>query len=313
MNLVKHLIKKEKVQKGGVTNSLIQSISAKDLMKQHKMEMKEKLALKKKQAACPVVDPLQQVPTLGKGFYPGAVISLDSVPRGKGATGTNAKKLAIEKIRSQGGIAKEDPNAVRKELKSPEAQGRIQKRLASHMDGASEVEAEQPKKKSKLLGNLDLNSDEVKKLLKMKSKHGGALAEREAEQQERYFSELEKKEKYEEKMGSIMEQKCKVYTCKQCNYSAFSLKQTCKAEGHDTKRHDGTKRFFKCKKCKHRSVSLQKYPTKPCRECGEYNYERTSMMREKAGPKLESEELCLRGNEINNLGSMNQKTFLHVT
>lgn len=36
---------------------------------------------------------------------------------------------------------------------------------------------EPPKKKSKLLGDLDLNSPEVQRLLKKKSKHTGALAE----------------------------------------------------------------------------------------------------------------------------------------
>lgn len=49
----------------------------------------------------------------------------------------------------------------------------------------SEVDASQaakdtkepPKKKSKLLGEVDLNSSEVQKLLKQKSKHTGALAE----------------------------------------------------------------------------------------------------------------------------------------
>ena len=36
---------------------------------------------------------------------------------------------------------------------------------------------EPPKKKSKLLGSVDLNSPEVQQLLKKKSKHSGALAE----------------------------------------------------------------------------------------------------------------------------------------
>jgi hypothetical protein len=36
---------------------------------------------------------------------------------------------------------------------------------------------EPPQKKSKLLGDLDLNSPDVQQLLKKKSKHKGALAE----------------------------------------------------------------------------------------------------------------------------------------
>lgn len=42
---------------------------------------------------------------------------------------------------------------------------------------AAEDTKEPPKKKSKLLGEVDLNSSEVQKLLKQKSKHTGALAE----------------------------------------------------------------------------------------------------------------------------------------
>ena len=37
--------------------------------------------------------------------------------------------------------------------------------------------SEPPKKRSKFLGNVDLNDPEVQKLLKSRSKHKGALAE----------------------------------------------------------------------------------------------------------------------------------------
>lgn len=44
----------------------------------------------------------------------------------------------------------------------------------------------------------------------------------EAEQEERYFMELEKKEKYEDKMQSTMSVRCTVFTCKNVSQLFFS-------------------------------------------------------------------------------------------
>lgn len=52
-----------------------ESVSAKDLLKQHKELMKQKM---KSHKTSPVVNPLSTTPTLGRGFYPGGNISLDS-------------------------------------------------------------------------------------------------------------------------------------------------------------------------------------------------------------------------------------------
>ena len=39
---------------------------------------------------------------------------------------------------------------------------------------------------------------------------------------------------------------------------------------------------------------------------------KTNLFQERKGPKLESEELSLRGNEQKYLGSLNQKNFLNL-
>jgi len=44
-----------------------------------------------------------------------------------------SKQLAIAKVRAKGGLNKDDPNAVRKKLTSPEAQEKIKKRVAADM------------------------------------------------------------------------------------------------------------------------------------------------------------------------------------
>jgi hypothetical protein len=43
------------------------------------------------------------------------------------------QRLAIAKIKSKGGVNKEDPNSVRKKITSPEAREKIRKRVAEDM------------------------------------------------------------------------------------------------------------------------------------------------------------------------------------
>lgn len=43
------------------------------------------------------------------------------------------QQLAIAKVKAKGGINKEDPNAVKKKITSPEAREKIKKRVAADM------------------------------------------------------------------------------------------------------------------------------------------------------------------------------------
>ena len=319
MNLVKHLIKQEKYDqkgKGGTNSVLVQSITPTELLKQHKMKMQ----LKKEISAV-------SAPVLGRGLQTGLSINLDIVsqPSPKIAlTSEKAKQLAILKVQSKGGLQKTNPNAVKKQPHDEKTLEKIKKRVASDLveedkNGSKSISSSAsssspspsslapPAKKSKLLGNVDLNSVEVKKLMNMKSSHIGALTELENEKKEMYFSTLEKKEQYEDKMRSITEMKCTLYSCKLCSYTALSVTDRCLKENHPTTKHQGVKRFFQCRKCKTRRIAFTKIPKDPCSECGEYNFERTSMMREKSGPKLESEQLSIRGDETKFLNSLSYK------
>nr|KAG5687342.1 hypothetical protein BaRGS_023776 [Batillaria attramentaria] len=326
MNLVKHIVKREghetvaKDNKGSVT---FQSIQASDLLKEHKKTLQERRQSREQLKS--------SVPMLGKGFQPGQQIDLfsENSPRAsklKVSKSDVAKLRAIQKIQAKGGLEKVDPNAVRKS--SPDAE-RVKKRVLEQVEsesnkckmsgGASQGssddrerrEAAPARKKSRLLGDVDLNSEEVQKLLKAKSSHKGALAEAEAEKEEKYFDNLEKREMMEEKMKTVTSLDATVFTCQQCKYTALSASDRCKQEGHTITRHKGKKRFFACKKCKHRITSLQKFPTEPCKNCGELCFERSTMHREKSGPKLESEILCIRGDEIKYLNSLQQKVYLN--
>ncbi|KAL8621332.1 hypothetical protein ACOMHN_053353 [Nucella lapillus] len=270
-----------------------------------------------------VTGAVSATPMLGKGFYPGSKVDLFAESAGssrrKPTAGDAAKKKAILKVHAMGGLEKKDPNAVRPTTENTE---KVRKRVMENIENEHTVtmengdgdrlsaSAEPARKKSRLLGNVDPNSDEVKQLLSARSSHTGALAQAEADREERYFDNLELKEKMEEKMKSVTCMEVSVVTCEQCKYTAMSQSERCKQERHTVRRHKGKRRFFACKKCKHRTVCLHRYPTTPCKKCGEHSYEKTSMHQEKTGPKLESEILCLRGDESKYLNAMDQKVFL---
>ncbi|GFR66544.1 sensitized chromosome inheritance modifier [Elysia marginata] len=316
----------------GVSGS-VQSVSAKDLMKMHKQDMERKRQAQKLQRS-PLnrPDPLQLQPQLGKGLGQKGEVLLDV---GKTAGKADFAKLkAIAAIKQVGGIEKQDPNAIKKsgDKVKEKVKRRVEEDCGSSSSSSSpdptkkhDRDREQesssrsprpgkpPKKKSKLLGDVDLNSAEVKAILKAKSKHKGVLAEAEAEREEAYFAELEKKEMLEEKMQSVTSIEITVVTCKLCMYTAQSAKDSCKKEGHTLKRSKAKKRFFKCKKCKHRTFVIDaKFPTRPCSKCGEMSYEKTSMCPIRSGPKLDSEVLIHRGDEVKNLNSLDQKVYLNT-
>ncbi len=92
-------------------------------------------------------------------------------------------------------------------------------------------------------------------------------------------------------------------TCAACNYTAFTQSDLCKSAGHSARVIRVKKRFFECKKCKNRTISLDRYPKSACSNCGESNkWHRVGMARERKGPTLESERLSIRGVEEKFLG-----------
>ncbi|XP_061187039.1 protein MCM10 homolog [Saccostrea echinata] len=320
LNIVKHLVKKENRTEPEFSEDKkveIQSISPAELLKQHKLDMIRKKRAKQTGVSSlgSQASPTATAPQLGRGGLSDGFISLDMTSKSKPISSKElAKMVAVSKIKKSGGIQKDDPNSLKRKRESPKVKEMIQERVLSNLGSngnEDKIPEEPPKKRSKLLGNIDENSEDFKKLMKSKSKHTGALAEVEQEQEERYFMELEKKEKYEDKMQSTMSVKCTVFTCKNCGYTAFKLADRCKTERHIITKSETSKRFFKCKHCGKRKISIQKYPTEPC-DCGEYNFLRTAMMEERKGPKLPSENLSLRGDEVAYLGSMNQKVYLDI-
>lgn len=163
----------------------------------------------------------------------------------------------------------DDPNAVRKTVDKD----KILKRLEQSSPSSSKkVENEKgpsaavtPKSSKRMVLGREVDENDIKKLMETKSKHQHEIDEMEDEAKAAYFAKLEKKEALEQKMCSIMSVKVKVVSCSVCNYTAITASELCRNEGHLTKTHDATKRFFQCQDCKNRTVSFSKLPSKPCR------------------------------------------------
>ncbi|XP_072509396.1 protein MCM10 homolog isoform X1 [Notamacropus eugenii] len=239
-----------------------------------------------------------QPPKLGRGFSEGDDVLFfdDPPPPGpKLSAFAETKKLtAIAKLRAKGHVlTKANPNCIkRKQCDLQSVTERVEKSTSSS-PAEDDLEPAQKKRREQL---AYLESEEFQKVLKARSKHTEVLKEAEADLQERYFEPLVKKEQMEEKMKSIREMKCRVVTCKTCNYTHFKPLETCVDENHDYHWHDGVKRFFKCP-CGNRTVSLDRLPQKHCSSCGLFKWERDGMLKEKSGPKIGGETLLPRGEE----------------
>ncbi|XP_021240070.1 protein MCM10 homolog isoform X1 [Numida meleagris] len=245
-------------------------------------------------------------PRLGTGFSEGEdILFFDGSPppTPKLDSLAEAKKLAaIHRLRAKGHVlAKTDPNSAKR--KRADLDGvleiveRVEKNIAQSQNaGENDVDEQEPAQKKRREQLAYLESEEFQKILNAKSKHTSVLKEAEAELQEQYFQPLVKKEEMEEKMRSIKEVKCRVVTCKTCNYTYFKPLETCVQDNHDYHWHDGIKRFFKCP-CGNRAIALDRLPKKPCSTCGLFKWERDGMLKEKKGPKIGGETLLPRGEE----------------
>nr|XP_009488290.1 PREDICTED: protein MCM10 homolog [Pelecanus crispus] len=248
-----------------------------------------------------------QRPRLGTGFSEGEDILFfdrSPPPTPKLDSLAEAKKLAaIRRLRAKGQIlAKTDPNSVKRKRADVDDVLEIVERVEKNVAQPQGTEAEndmdelEPAQKKQREQLAYLESEEFQKILNAKSKHTDVLKEAEAELQEQYFQPLVKKEEMEEKMRSIKEVKCRVVTCKTCNYTYFKPLETCVQDNHDYHWHDAIKRFFKCP-CGNRAISLDRLPKKPCSTCGLFKWERDGMLKEKKGPEIGGETLLPRGEE----------------
>ncbi|XP_037071266.1 protein MCM10 homolog [Pollicipes pollicipes] len=223
-----------------------------------------------------------------------SAVELDDGRPGATAAALN-KARAVALLRQSGGVKKANPNAVRARASGQSRQA-VLERVARRVDentpaDATEVPAP-PAKRPRLV-----DEPRFRAVLEARSSHAAALEAELSEGQEHYFQALEKKELIENKMLSTWEVKTKAVYCRKCKYRALSASDLCKSEGHGTVLVDAVKRFFSCKNCKSRTISLDKLPQLPCKNCGQEIWVKAPMGKERSGPKLDSEILSIRGNE----------------
>uniref|UniRef100_T1IJL1 Protein MCM10 homolog n=1 Tax=Strigamia maritima TaxID=126957 RepID=T1IJL1_STRMM len=274
-NLMKHIL----CDKPSTQSANFKSVTASDLLKIHKSEFEAKNNIPRLSSAVSI--PLE--------FFPKKLPRMTRVEV--------AKLRASQIVKNKGTIRKADPNAIKKVI-SPNFMEKVKDNLDEKSSENTDLVENQPAKR------ICLKNDEFERVLNAKSIHSDSLA---SEENEKYFNEMETKEKIETQATSITQLACKVVSCKQCNYTAFSASELCKSENHPLKFHSAMKRFFSCKSCKRRIVSINKFPTAPCANCGEKSFEKTGMKRERTGPKLANEQLSIRGDETKFLNSLNTK------
>ncbi|XP_050428946.1 protein MCM10 homolog [Adelges cooleyi] len=201
-----------------------------------------------------------------------------------------AKANALNYIKSKGPIEKENPNLFEKNKEGKK------RKLPEDIDldlGNMKKIAKEEKVSSRFLELMNATSQNQELI---------DIAQQEAE--DKYFDQMDKKERLEQKMMNTYKMPCKAVRCLVCKYTWFSASEWCKAEKHALRVTDGTKRFFKCGDCNTRTICLTMFPLISCKNCNGSKWERAPMMGHK---KIDEVELSIRGDEQSFLNTMQPK------
>ena len=192
----------------------IKSVTAKDLLEQHKKDMLKRKESQQRSASVAAAA-AAAVPQLGRGNDFQAEIDLcDQVATFKFSSPSSssssrpqqAKLKALRLIQQKGPLKATDPNKPIAKPTTPELQERIRKRVLSADSQNSDRadDQEKPAKRSKA---------EWDKMLEAKSSHAHLVDELEVQKTEDYFNKMEKKDQLEIKMTSTFEIKTTAVTC----------------------------------------------------------------------------------------------------
>lgn len=202
-----------------------------------------------------------------------------------------AKANALNWIKSNGPIQKENPNLFEKSK-----DGSKKRKVPDDIV----IELEQGKK----IVKEEKVSSRFMELMKATSQNQDLIDTAQQEAEDKYFDEMDRKEKMEQKMMNTYKVPCKSVRCLVCKYTWFSASEWCKTERHPLKVVDATKRFFKCGDCNSRTACLTMFPLVTCNNCNGSKWERAPMMGHK---KVEGANLSIRGDELAFLNSMKPK------
>ena len=249
-------------------------------------------------------------PSLGRGAKEGSEISLDMSPSVKAryAEAGHAKALAILAMRKKT-IEKKDPNAEhRVKHRVDDIKGKVLKRLRSDEDDANDGEEDDGPPTAKKVKTVtafgrEISVDKLEEIRNKKSANSHLAEEADLEAADTYFNKAVMREGMEEKMLATTSVQIKAVTCSICNYTSYKASELCREKGHKVKVINVKKRFFKCADCKNRTQSLDRLPKESCSKCGGSRWEKAGMIGERKAPKLDTEQLSIRGNEEKFIGS----------
>ena len=250
-------------------------------------------------------------PKLGRGLSKDGEFSLDISPSMKKNYINNSQSKALAILKAKGNkLAKLDPNNLhRSKNRTPEVKNKVLKRIRSDEDDSQDSDSENisgnvaKKAKTVIVFGKEVSVDDLEAVRNKTTSNKNLVEDAELEAVDKYFMKAEAKDAIEQKMLDTKSIKVKAVTCAECNYTDFKSSELCKQKGHKVKVIETSKRFFACKDCKKRTVSLDRLPKKCCEKCGGSSWERVGMISERKGPQLESEMLSVRGNEETFLGS----------
>lgn len=205
-----------------------------------------------------------------------------------------AKANALNWIKSNGPIKRENPNLFEKS-KDGSKKRKLQEDIIIDL-GLEKKIVKEEKVSSRFL-----------ELMKATSQNQDLIDVAQQEAEDKYFFEMDKKEKLEHKMMNTYKMQCKAVRCLVCKYTWFSASEWCKKEKHTLRVHDATKRFFKCGDCSTRTTCLTMFPMISCTNCNGSKWERAPMMSHK---KVDEVHLSIRGDEQSNLNAMQPKLSL---
>ena len=258
-------------------------------------------------------------PRLGRGLSGDGEFSLEVSPalvRSYSAKASQAKALAILKMKGEK-ISRADPNNLhRAKNKTPDVKDKVLKRIRSEEDDEENVQGNANKKprtgKTVMVFGKEVQLEDLEAVRGKTTTNKQLVEEAELDAVDGYFLKAEARDAMEQKMLDTKSVKVKAVSCTICNYTDFKSSELCKEQGHKVKIIEAEKRFFSCKDCKKRTVSLDRLPKKTCSKCGGSSWERAGMISERKGPRLDNEFLSVRGNEETFLGTTKGPINLNI-
>ena len=291
---------KEEKKQEEIVNPVVNK-TAKELLLEHK-KMKSRSA-----------------PRLGRGLSGDGEFSLEVSPalvKSYSATASQAKAMAILKMKGEK-LSRVDPNNLhRAKYKTPDVKDKVMKRIRSEEDDEENVQGNANKKpktgKTVMVFGKEMKLEDLEAVRGKTTTNKQLVEEAELDAVDGYFLKAEARDAMEQKMLDTRSIKVKAVSCTICNYTDFKSSELCKQQSHKVKIIEVEKRFFSCKDCKKRTISLDRLPKKTCSKCGGSNWERAGMISERKGPKLDNEVLSVRGNEEMFLGTTKGPINLNI-